>query len=137
MGGLLVADLRVTNTGNQAIAFPWVLRHEFGEDDEFAGADAVQAALGISASDSEGREHTLTGTVLRGSLSRPGTTQTLGPGESIKIRFPGWIVNVDGPSAPVTGDAQLFATLHLTDGECRAWQPVNSRRVNIRLKGRG
>ena len=41
----------------------------------------------------------------RGSPSRPETVETLGPGESLSIRFPGWFAGVDGPTAPVTGDA--------------------------------
>ena len=78
----------------------------------------------------------LSGTVLRGSPSRLGTTESLDPGQSLIIRFPGWIAGVDGPSAPVTGDAKLFASLILTDNECRTWQPVSSQRVDIRLRGR-
>jgi hypothetical protein len=43
-----------------------------------------------------------------------------------------WLVIADGPNAPVTGDAQIFAQLSLSDNECRDWKAVNSRRVNIR-----
>ena len=73
----------------------------------------MQASLGLPIVDAEGREHTLVGTMLRGSPSRPGTVESLGPGESLTIRFPGWIGIMDSPTAPVTGDAQLFARLIL------------------------
>jgi hypothetical protein len=133
MGGQFVADIRVTNTGPEPVIH--VLAYEFG--DGFArGPYAVQASLGLPIVDAEGREHTLVGTVLRGSPSRPGTVESLGPGESLTIRFPGSFAGVDGPTAPVTGDAQLFATLILSDNDCRDWNAVSSRRVNIRFRGR-
>lgn len=135
MGGQFVVDLRVKNVGKERLVLPSVLSHEFGGG--FALPPyAVEASLGIRGIDAEGREHTLSGTVLRGSPDRLGTTESLEPGESLTIRFPGWIVGVDGPSAPVTGDAKLFASLILSDNECRTWQPVNSQRVDIRLRGR-
>ena len=135
MAGQFVIDIRVTNTGTEPVILATVLGYEFG--DGFAGGPyAVQASLGFPIVDAEGREHTLAGTVLRGSPSRPETVETLGPGESLTIRFPGWFAGVDGPTAPVTGDAQLFATLILSDNECRDWNAVTSRRVNIRFRGR-
>jgi hypothetical protein len=135
MGGQFVADIRVTNIGTEPVILPTDLAYEFGEG--FAGGPyAVQASLGLPIVDAEGREHDLAGTVLRGSPSRPGTVELLGPGESLIIRFPGWLVIVDSPTAPVTGDAQLFARLILSDNECRDWNPVTSRRVNIRFRGR-
>jgi hypothetical protein len=135
MGGQFVADIRVTNTGGEPVILPTVLAYEFG--DGFAGGPyAVQASLGFPIVDAEGREHTLAGTVLRGSPSRQETVESLGPGESLTIRFPGWFGIVDSPTAPVTRDAQLFATLILSDNECRDWNPVTSRRVNIRFRGR-
>ena len=135
MGGQFVADIRVTNTGAEPVILPTVLAYEFG--DGFAdGPYAVEASLGLPIVDAEGREHTLAGTVLRGSPSRPGTVESLAPGESLTIRFPGWFGGVDGATAPVTGDAQLFASLILRDNECRDWNAVTSRRVNIRFRGR-
>lgn len=135
MGGQFVADIQVTNTGTEPVILPTVLAYEFGEG--FAGGPyAVQASIGLPVVDAEGRAHDLAGTVLRGSPSRPGTVETLGPGESLTIRFPGWFAGVDGPSAPVTGDAQLFARLLLSDNDCRDWNAVSSRRVNIRFRGR-
>lgn len=135
MGGQFVADIRVTNIGTEPVMLPTVLAYEFGAG--FAsGPYAVQASLGLPVVDAEGREHRLAGTVLRGSPSRPETIESLGPGQSLTIRFPGWFVIVDSPAAPVTGDAQLFATLILSDNECRDWKAVSSRRVNIRFLGR-
>jgi hypothetical protein len=114
MGGQFVADIRVTNTGMEPVILPTVLAHDFG--DGFAGGPyAVQASLGLPIVDAEGREHDLAGTVLRGSPSRPGTVELLGPDESLIIRFPGGLVIVDSPTAPVTGDAQLFARLILSE----------------------
>ena len=78
----------------------------------------------------------MAGTILLGSPSRFGTTESIGPGESITIRFPGWVLNVDGPRAPVSGNAQLLASLILRDDECRTWQDVRSPRVKIRMNGR-
>ena len=135
MGGQFVADILVTNTGTEPVIVPRVLADEFGGG--FAGGlYAVEASLGLPVVDAEGREHALAGTVLRGSPSRPGTVESLGPGESLTIRFPGWFGIVDSPTAPVTGDAQLFASLILSDNDCRDWNPVTSRRVNIRFRGR-
>jgi hypothetical protein len=135
MGGQIVADVRLKNVGKAPIVLPSVLSQDFGGG--FALPPyAIEASLGISGIDAEGREHTLSGTVLRGSPSRFGTTESLGPGESLTIHFPGWIAGVDGPSAPVTGEAKLFAILILRDNECRDWQPVNSQRVDILLRGR-
>ena len=134
-GSQFVADIRLTNTGTEAVMLPTVLSYEFG--DGFArGPYAVEASLVLPLVDAEGREHTLSGTVLRGSPSQPGTVESLGPGESLTMRFPGWIANVDGPTAPVTGDAQLFAMLILRDNDCRDWNAVTSRRVNVRFRGR-
>lgn len=135
MGGRILADLRLTNIGKETLIIPSVFSHEFGGGFELRPY-AIQAALGISAIDAAGREHDLTGTILRGSPARPDTTESIGPGESVTVRFPGWIVGVDGPSAPVTGEAQLFARLILRDNECRTWQPVRSARVKVRLNGR-
>jgi hypothetical protein len=135
MGGQFVADIRVTNTGTEPVILPTVLAYEFG--DGFAsGPYAMQVSLGLSVVDAEGHEHDMAGTVLRGSPSRADTIEWLDPGQSLTIRFPGWFVIVDSPTAPVTGDAQLFATLLLSDNECRDWKPVRSRRVNIRFRGR-
>jgi hypothetical protein len=87
MGGQFVADIRVTNTGTEPVILPTVLAYEFG--DGFAGGPyAVQASLGLPVVDAEGREHDLAGTVLRGSPSRPGTFELLGPDESLIIRSP-------------------------------------------------
>jgi hypothetical protein len=135
MGGQIVGAIRVKNIGKAPIVLPTVFQRDFGGGFGLPPY-AVEASLGILGVDAEGTEHTLSGTVLRGSPSRFGTSESLEPGESLTIRFPGWIAGVDGPSAPVTGDAKLFASLLLTDNECRTWEPVNSPRVNIRLRGR-
>jgi hypothetical protein len=88
MGGQLVADIRVTNVGKAPIVVPSVLSQDFGGG--FALPPyAIEASLVIGGIDAEGREHTLSGTVLRGSPSRFGTTESLEPGESLTIRFPG------------------------------------------------
>jgi hypothetical protein len=134
MGGQIIADLRLTNMGRQVLKFPWVRRHVFAERAFFEGAEAVQVGLGLSAIDVAGREHGLAGTILRGSPSFPESLQSIAPGESIRIRFPAWIVMVDGPTAPAKGDAQLFVTLGFRDGECRTWQPVRSQAVKILLR---
>jgi hypothetical protein len=134
MGGQIVADLRVTNTGVRTVWFPWILRNEFGQRAIFEGANAVEVGLGISAVDARGRAHDLTGSVLRGSRDLPGTLQPIASGESVRIRFPAWILIVDGPSAPIPGDAQLFVTLRFRDGACRAWEPVRSHAVKISLR---
>ncbi len=135
MASQIVADIRVTNVGKAPIVVPSVLTEEFGDGFELPPY-AIEGSLGISSIDAAGREHGLSGTVLRGSPSRFGTTESLGPGESLTIRFPGWTAGVDGPSAPATGKAKLFATLGLSDNECRTWQPVSSRSVDILLRGR-
>jgi hypothetical protein len=135
MPGQFVVDIRVKNVGKAPTVLPSVFSRDFGGGFNLPPY-AVEASLGIWGVDAEGREHTLSGTVLRGSPSRFGTTESLEPGESLTIRFPGWIAGVDGPSAPVTGDAKLFASLLVSDNECRTWQPVNSQRVDIRLRGR-
>lgn len=135
MGGQIIAEIRVKNMGKAPVVLPSVLSEEFGRGFSLPPY-ALEASLGISAIDAEGHERGLTGTVLRGSPSRFGTTESLEPGESLTIRFPGWILGVDGPSAPATGPAKLFATLGLTDNECRTWQRVTSQRVNIVLRGR-
>ena len=135
MGAQFVADIRVKNIGKERVVLPSVRSHEFGAG--FALPPyAIQATLVFEGIDAEGREHTLSGTVLRGSPSRFGTTESLEPGESLTIRFPSWMANVDGPSAPVTGQGKLFASLILRDNECRDWQRVNSPRVDILLRGR-
>ena len=36
------------------------------------------------------------GTILRGSRRLPDTLQTIAPGESVRVRFPAWILGVDG-----------------------------------------
>jgi hypothetical protein len=135
MGGQFVMDLRVKNIGKAPVVFPSVLTQDFGGRFGLPPY-AIEAYLVIVGIDAQGGEHTLSGTVLRGSPGRFGTTESLDPGESLTIRFPGWIVNVDGPSAPVTGDAKLFAMLILRDNECRDWNPVTSLRVNVRFRGR-
>jgi hypothetical protein len=135
MASQFAADIRVTNTGTEPVILPSILAHEFG-DGFVGGPYAVQASLGLEIVDAEDREHGVAGAVLRGSPSWFGTTESLAPGESLTIRFPGWTVGVDGPSAPITGDAQLFARLILSDNNCRDWNAVRSRRVNIRFRGR-
>jgi hypothetical protein len=134
LGGQLTADLILTNRGADPFVFPSVLAYEYGFG--FEGPDAVEANLGISIVDASGREQPLTGTILRGASSRHGTTQLIAPGESIRIRFPTWITYADTPNAPITGDAQIFANIIMSDGDCATWQPVSSRRVNIRFRGR-
>jgi hypothetical protein len=134
MGGQIIVDLRVTNTGNQALPFPWVRLHEFRERAFFEGPEALQVGLRIAAIDAAGQEHGLAGAILRGSRDQPGTLQSIAPGETIAIRFPSGILGVDGPGAPVHGNGQLFATLSFRDGECRTWQPVRSQGVKIRLR---
>jgi hypothetical protein len=135
MGGEIMAVLRVTNVGQQPVILPAVYSHEFGGGFNLPPY-ALQASLGISIVDAQGREHTLAGTILRGSPSRFGTTESIAPGESITVRFPGWILNADGPAAPASGDAQLFASLILRDNECRTWKALRSDRVKIRMNGR-
>lgn len=135
MGGQIVADIRVKNVGNERVVLPSVLTQDFGRGFSLPPY-AIEAALGILGIDAEGREVGLTGTMLRGSPGRFGTTESLGPGESLTFRFPGWIAIVDGPSAPATGQAKLFASLLLGDNECRSWQRVTSEPVEIWLQGR-
>jgi hypothetical protein len=135
MGGQIVADIRVKNVGKERVVLPSVLTQDFGRGFSLPPY-AIEASLGIAGIDAQGREHGLTGTVLRGSPSRFGTTESLGPGESLTFRFPGWIAIVDGPSAPATGEAKLFASLLLRDNECRDWQRVTSEPVDIWLRGR-
>jgi hypothetical protein len=135
MGGQFAVDIRVKNVGKAPVVLPSVLTQDFGGGFSLPPY-AIEASLGIEGIDAEGREHTLSGTILRGSPSRYGTTETLKPGESLTIRFPGWILLVDGPSAPATGKAELFATLSLSDNECRSWQAVKSQRLEIWLRGR-
>ena len=135
MGSQFVADIRVKNVGNAPVVLPSGFSQDYGGGFSLPPY-AIEASLGIWGIDAEGREHTLSGTVLRGSPSRFGTTESLGPGESLTIRFPGWIAGVDGPSALATGQAKLFATLGLSDNECRTWQPVTSQRADILLRGR-
>jgi hypothetical protein len=135
MGTEFVADIRVTNTGTEPVIVPTVLAYEF--EDGFASAPyVVQGSLGLPFVDAKGREYTLAGTVLRGSPGRPGTVESLAPGESLTIHFPGWFLVMDSPAAPVTGDAQLFARLILSDNECREWKAVASRRVSVQFRGR-
>ena len=133
MGSPITAELRVTNIGTQPVTVPSMLSYQF--EGFAAGPYAVQASLGILAVDVDGKEYSLAGTVLRGTPSRAGTSETLNPGESINIRFPGWIAIVDG-DAPATGEAQLYARLLFSDNECRDWKGVVSERVRIRLRGK-
>ena len=135
MGGQFVADIRVTNVGKAPVVLPSVLTQDFGGGFSLPPY-AIEAFLGIFGIDAEGREHTLSGTILRGSSNRFGTSEFLAPGESLTIRFPGSVLGVDGPSAPATGKAKLFASLILSDNECRTWQRVTSQRVDIWLRGR-
>jgi hypothetical protein len=135
MGGEIVVDLRLTNTSRQSLAIPTVFLDQFF--DPFEGEDAVQFGLGIYLSDVMGQEHDLAATVLRGSPKIPYTTQPLGPGESMRIHFPGHIVINDSPAAPPTGEGQLIASLLVSDGECRIWNPVRSNPTNkVRFIGR-
>jgi len=135
MGGRFVAEVIVTNRGTEPIGFPIVPAYEFGEG--FAGGPyALEASLGLRSVDADGREHSMGAAILRGSPSRPETIASLAPGEGLRLRFSAGMAIVDGPNAPVTGDAQLFARVQLSDNECRDWKSVNSRRVNIRLKGK-
>jgi hypothetical protein len=135
MGDRFVADIRVKNVGKSPVVLPSVLSQEFGAGFSLPPY-AIEASLGIMGIDAQGREHTLSGTVLRGSPSRFGTTESLHSGESLTVRFPGWIVNVDGPRAPATGEAKLSASLILSDNECRTWQRITSEHVDIRFRGR-
>jgi hypothetical protein len=135
MGGRFVAEVAVRNTGSEPIDFPIVPAHEFG-DGFAAGPYAVEASLGLRSVDADGREHSMGGAILRGSPSRPETIASLAPGDRLRLRFSAGMAIVDGPDAPVTGDAQLFARLQLSDNECRDWKSLSSRRVNVRLKGR-
>ena len=121
------------NIGKAPVVLPSVLTQDFGGGFSLPSY-AIEASLGISAIDQQGREHGLSGTVLRGSPARFETTETLKSGESLTIRFPGWILGIDG--APATGKAELFATLSLSDNECRGWQAVKSQRVEIWFWGR-
>jgi len=135
MGGEIVVDLRLTNTSQQSLAIPTVLINQFL--DPFEGEDAVQFGLGIYLRDASGHEHDLTATVLRGSSRLAYTHQSLGPGESIRIHLPGHIVINDSPTAPTTGEGQLFASLLISDGECRFWNPVRSNVIDkVRFIGR-
>ena len=134
VGGQFAADIRLTNTGTEPVILPTALANEFGEG--FArGPYAVQASLGLRVVGAKGREYTSAGTVLRGSPSRPATVETVGPGESLTIHFPGWFLIVDDPATRVIADAELFATLILSDNNCRDWNAVSSRRLNIRFRG--
>jgi hypothetical protein len=135
MGGQFVVDIRVKNVGKAPVVLPSVLSEDFGGGFNLPPY-AIEASLLIGGVDAEGREHGLSGTVLRGSPSRFGTTESLDPGESLTVRFPGWIGGVDGPGAPATGQAKLFASLILNDNECRTWQRVTSQRVDIWFRGR-
>ena len=121
------------NIGKAPVVLPSVLTQDFGGGFSLPSY-AIEASLGISAIDQQGREHGLSGTVLRGSPARFETTETLKSGESLTIRFPGWILGIDG--APATGKAELFAALSLSDNECRGWQAVKSQRVEIWFWGR-
>lgn len=132
-GAQLLADVVVTNDGPHPLVFPWVRANEFG--DGFRGADAMQVGIGFDMIDVTGREQHLTGTVLRGSPNRPGTMEAIAPGESITIRLALWTGIVDSPDAPRTGDAQLFAKLNFTSGNCHTWAPVRSPTVPIKFKG--
>jgi hypothetical protein len=134
VGGQFAADIRLTNTGTKPVVLPTARADEFGEG--FArGPYAVQASLGLRVVGVKGREYTSAGAVLRGSPSRPGTVETVGPGESLTIHFPGWFLIVDDPATRVIADAELFATLILSDNDCRDWNAVSSRRVTIRFRG--
>ena len=135
MGGPLVVDLRLTNTSEKSLHIPTVFLDQF--HDPFEGEEAIEFGFTISLKDVSGRDHELTGTVVRGSTKVPYTTQSLGPGESIRIQFSGHILIDDSPRAPGTVDGQLFASLLITDGECRMWNVVRSKAVGkVRYNGR-
>jgi hypothetical protein len=135
MGGEIVVDFRLTNISRQSLPIPTVLLDQFHDPSE--GEEAIQFGFLIMLRDASGQEHDITGTSLRGSTKLPYTTLSLGPGESIKIHFPGHIVINDSPTAPPTGEGQLFASLLIGDGECRFWNPVRSNAVTgIRFIGR-
>jgi hypothetical protein len=135
MGSPIVVDLKLTNTSKQSLPIPIVFVSQFV--DPFEGEEAIQFGFSITFKDASGREHDLTGTGLRGSTKIPYTTESLGPGESIRIHFPGHVVIGDGPTARPTGEGQLVASLWITDGECRTWNPVQSNVVdNVRFIGR-
>ena len=135
MGGLMVVDLRLTNTSAQSLPVPTVFLDQFV--DPFEGEEAVQFGFSIDLRDAEGKAHGIAGTVLRGSTKIPYTMRTLGPDESMRIHFPAHILITDGPSAPATGDGELFASLLIGDGECRLWNPVRSNTVTgVRFIGR-
>lgn len=135
MGGQMVVDLRLTNTSGRSVFIPVVFIDQFVPP--FEGDEAIQFSFGIALRDASGKEHGLTGTVLRGSTKLPDTTQTLGPGESLKIHLPGHILITDGPTAPPTGEGQLVASLGIADGECRTWKLVRSSPIpGVRFIGR-
>jgi hypothetical protein len=108
---------------------------EFG-DAFVRGPYALQASLLLQVVDAKRREYTSAGVILRGSPSRPETVETVAPDQSLTLHFPGWFLIVDSPAARVTGDAQLVASLILSDNDCRDWSALTSRRVNIRFRGR-
>lgn len=135
MGGPIVVDLRLTNISTTSVPVPTVLLDQFFYP--FEGEEAVEFGFGIRLRDAMGQEHDLAGTVLRGSTKIPETTESLGPRKSIKIHFPPHIVITDGPTAPPTGDGQLFASLRIGDGECRTWNLVRSNAIGrVRFIGR-
>jgi len=128
MGGPIVVDLKLTNTSNQALPIPTVHADQF--DAPFEDDAAIQFGFSLLLKDaSGGEEHDLTGTLLRGSTKFPDTTQSLGPGESIRIHFPGYTPITDSADLPVAREGQLIALLHISDGECRWWEAVRSRSV--------
>ena len=133
IGGILIADIAVSNIGPVSMRIPWMTRTEFGSG--FEGRDALEASIGISATDANGRSHRLTGAILRGSPARPGSLQTLAAGETITIRIPGWITFDETANTALTGDigrqAPLYASLIFVDGECRQSAPVQSEPVNV------
>jgi hypothetical protein len=135
MGGLILVDLRLTNTSTRSLPIPTVFLDQFV--DPFEGEEAIQFGFSIVLEAADGQKYDLTGTSLRGSTKIPYTTQTLGAGKSMKIRFPGHVVITDGPSAPPTGEGRLSASLFIKDGECRRWNPVHSdTTIGVRFIGR-
>jgi hypothetical protein len=135
MGKPIVVDLKLTNTSDKPLHIPTVPADTFR--DPFEGEEAIQFGFTVLLKDAAGEEHELTGTMLRGSTKLSDTTQVLEPRQSIRIHFPGHIPITDSPDVPPIREGQVFASLLISDGECRIWNVVRSNPVGkARLRSR-
>ena len=135
VGGHIVFDVIINYAGAGPVEFPWNQMGDFPVSDT---QSLVEARLSFRAMDNTGRSLPIAAIILQGNRERPGSIRPLQPGESVRVRVPGWVTaqgrDLDALTAGDRRPTELSAVFSLSPKRCVWTRSVRSEAVATILR---